>query len=191
MDEFKKIFNDKVKFSYIISFSLAAIFAILLLVKHDIGNFFKLGRAMQDARTNLNVLADSVEYKDYVRKFDLQFVEPRSADWLMEVLTGLSDKEDITVGLVKPLEIRTVPGYKIIRVSANGSASYDNLLRLLKELESYKKYIYVEDLSINAAGPEAGSMYTAPGGRINEPLPQAGAKIAKFTLTVASLNSEI
>jgi hypothetical protein len=107
---------------------------------------------------------------------------------------GLADKNEITLGSVKPLESHSVSGYRVIRVTAEGTADYPNMLSLLSGIEGYDKYICVETLNVSAdeepvdfPGSFAGRGLMPPQMKPEQPKERK----TKFTLTIASLAREI
>jgi hypothetical protein len=201
MIDLKKITEDKAQFSYAVAFLCIGIFSFFLLFKIDVGNFIKLENTISQTGQNLTILAGTTEYIIYQDQFNQRLAEQKGANWLIDVLSSLSEKEDIALGVIKPLPMQNISGYNILRVTTDGKASYESLQRLIKALEAYKSYIIVERLSASAAGAELlapgrdfinmphvtrqGSMAAAPY------TAQANAENTKFTLTIASISRTI
>ncbi len=201
MADIKKIFEDKVKFSYLLAGAALCFFAFFLLVKIDLGSISGFNRGTAETRNNLELLKKTVDFKDYINRFDSQFTESRGVNWLMETLTSFSKDEDITLGTIKPTEVHTVAGYRIIRITADGSAAYPSLLRLIQNLEKNKKHIIIEQLTITVReGPSTGMRptFTTPGimrtlqqGPQQGPGQESNIRMAKFTLNIASISAGI
>ena len=147
-----KIVNDKIKMTYIVSFSLLGIFAYFLLFKYDIGNFYRLNSVYQETNKNLQTLKRAAEYKSYTGQFNSRLAIEKGPNWLMEAIGAAATSEGVALELVRPIETRLVSGYKVIRVMAEGKATYADILHLLSRLEGYEKYLFVEEFSLLAEG---------------------------------------
>lgn len=192
-DSIKKILDDRERFSFAVFIFLLSAFAFFLLIKNDLGAFFRMDRVLKETHENLNTLANTADYKDYINQFDSQFVGTGNANWLMEILTELAGKKNVTLGSIKPLESYSVSGYRIIRVTAEGTASYPNIPVLLSGIESYNKYICIEALNISVGRESADFSDSFSGRGLMPPQmrpEQPGTRRTKFTLTIASLARE-
>lgn len=191
MFEMKTLLEDKIKFSYMVAATILGFFAFFLLIKHDIGGFSSLEQQIIDAHNNMKLLDSMAEYKQYIGQFNSQFSESKGANWLVELLTNFSKDENITLGTIKPLETRTVADYKIVRITADGTATYQNLLRLVKTLEGYKKYILIEQLSVSVH--EISPAFSSPGliapGAARTQQEMESTRIAKFALRIALIGT--
>jgi len=198
MNDIKKLLDDKVKFSYAVSFLFLGILAFVLLVKHDIGGSFKLDQRLTDTHNNLRRLEKTADYIDYLNQFDSKFTENKGSNKLMEILSTTAKEKGVTLGILKPLETKTVSGYKMTRVAAEGSGTYPDIVDLIKTLENYEKYIFVEHMAINAGENRQGNMgqsIAGPSRTIGSSSKHASGgeaaantSISKFTLNIALLN---
>lgn len=148
MFDIKKISNDKTSLAAFLSLLTLGMLAFLLLIKYDLGNFNRLNKTIRETKNNIDTLENLVEHKAYICRFNERFAEKRGPDWLMEVLAKLAKEESITFSTIKPIQPRSVAGYKIISVEGDGIVSYTNLFRLLRRIEDCSGYIFVERLSI-------------------------------------------
>ncbi|MFA5256252.1 MAG: GspMb/PilO family protein [Candidatus Omnitrophota bacterium] len=193
-DSIRKILDDRERFSFAVFIFLLLVFAFFLLVKYDLGTFFRMDRILKETHENLNTLANTVDYKNYINQFDSQFVGTGNTSGLMEILTDLVNEKNVTLESIKPLESYSVLGYRIIGVTAEGTASYPSILSLLFSIEDYSKYIRIESLTINAGrkstdfpDPFVGRGLMPPHMRPEQP----EARKTKFTLTIVSPAREI
>jgi len=147
-----KVANDKIKMTYIVSFSLLGIFAYFLLFKNDVGNFYRLNNVYRETNKNLQTLKRAAEYKSYTDEFNSRLAIAKGPNWLIEAIGTAATNEGVALELVRPIETRAVSGYKVIRVMAEGKATYVDILRLLSRLEGYEKCLFVEELSLSAEG---------------------------------------
>jgi hypothetical protein len=85
-NDIRKILDDREKFSFAILIFLLSVFAFFLLIKHDMGIFFRNDRGLKEARENLKTLANTADYKNYISQFDSRFLGTPNANWLMGIL---------------------------------------------------------------------------------------------------------
>lgn len=211
--EIKNILNDRINVAYIVSFSILAVFAYILLVKCDISNLYRLNTVFQETNLSLQTLKRMNDYKAYTSKFDSTFVSAKGTNWLIEIITELSKKEGVALELLKPAESRTIAGYKIIMVTAEGTAAYPNMVRFLNRLENFEKRLFIEEIGFSVEkGPAVPSGQSASFGAgpldaypsvdyVKLPSPEQNAPppanigvskegIAKFRIDIASFSGE-
>jgi len=185
------IFDDKGRIAYILSFIVLGAFAAFLLGKCDLGAFIALERTSVETRKNRAVLERTSEYEEYIKRFDSQFTKESGTNWLIEALTDLAEKEGLTLTTIRPLETRPVSGYREARISADGNGPYPNLLRLISLVESYKRYIYIERLTVAGEDldyiPGRSSIGRAPA-QAQQSTTRSGARVARFALAIASFS---
>jgi len=157
MVNLKDLLEDRVKFSEVMALVILCVFAFLLLAKNDLGRFRRLDTVMSDARENVRDLDKVKELKRYIEHFNSTFVERKSANWLMETLNQMAQKANLSFSSMKPLEGMSVAGYRLTRVSGNGTAAYTSILLLVKDIEEFGKYMFVEELSISTLSAAQGS----------------------------------
>jgi len=203
MFDTKKILDDKTTLAAFISFLVLGLLAFLLLIKFDLGNFNRLNRTIRETKNNIDTLENLVEYKAYIGRFNERFAEKRTSGWLMEVLAELGKSESITFSKIKPIQSRSAVGYKIISVEGAGIAPYIDIFRLLRDIESYGSYIFVERLNITPAvsyqrGPNrnmpdmsAPSNMPAGGKLMNKEADASLLEMTNVNITISSIGTEI
>jgi len=151
----KNILSDRVKLSHVIAFSILAVFAYILLVKIDGGNFARIDSALRKVNENLVILRYASGYKAYLSEFDSNYVTDKDANWLIDILTNLAADADVRINSLKPVSGAAISDYRIRSVSAEGEASYNNLLRFIRKIENYEMRLFIERLTM-AKEPGAG-----------------------------------
>lgn len=160
----KNILNDRIKLSYMIAVSVLAVFAYILLIKIDGGNFARLGSAIREVNDNLIILQDISGYKAYLSEFDSNFVTDKDANWLIDILTKFAADTDVRIDSLKPVSGAAISDYRVRSINAEGEASYPNLLRFIRKIENYKLGLFVERLSMTKGSVEGyGRQDTGPG----------------------------
>jgi len=145
----KTIFKDKLKAAYIISFTVLLILGYLLIVRIDLGGFYKLTDTLGESRGNLTILQTIAKYKTYINDFNKKLaLKGIGADWLVGTITDSAKKKFITLDLVRPVDTGSVSGYEKISVMVQGRASYHNINEFVSELENNKKFLVVEDFKL-------------------------------------------
>ena len=147
----KKILENKVKVTYIVSFLILGILAFILLFKIDMGKFHNTKRALKEVTENLDTLKIIVEDRTYISEFDSKFtVSRKNTNWLIETVSDIANAKSVPLRLVRPLESTAFSGYKTISVLMEGNAPYHNIAEFISSLENNDKYIVIENFELGA-----------------------------------------
>ena len=179
---FKAILEDRTKKAYLIAFGALAVIFYILIVRCDLGGLKQLNTSSTDTVKIEQVLKKINIYQDYIAKFNSTFVIDQGPSTLIWFVGEAAESESVVLDRVRPLESKTVPGYRMIRVSAEGVSSYAGILRLLNRIENGDKRLFVEELEMSSEGYSQASDRSKGAGQ--------GGIPSKFRFVVATLCRE-
>lgn len=145
----KNITKDRGKMAYIIALGFLGVFSYILIIKGDVGDLHRLMTAYNATSGNLRTLAQATEYSGFINAFDSVYITAKDANWLMEELTKLASDTRVKLSSLRPAQAGGIPDYRIIRVAAEGEASYRDLLNFIRKLENHENRLFVEELSLS------------------------------------------
>ncbi|MBL7157738.1 MAG: hypothetical protein ISS92_06255 [Candidatus Omnitrophica bacterium] len=164
----KNILKDKIKMAYLISFLALGIGAYFLLLKHDLGIFYKSQKTVYNSNKNLEALKKIERYTKYTDKFNSNFAVEKNAYKLIEIITKSAKNRSVILDEVKPIESGAIAGYLKISIAIKGKASYNNVARFISDLEASDKLLITEELSMRiddvSMYPEMEGLMPGPGG---------------------------
>ncbi|NQU95125.1 MAG: hypothetical protein HQ549_02685 [Candidatus Omnitrophica bacterium] len=146
----KNILKDKIKMAYLISFLTLGIVAYFLLMRHDLGTFYKSQKTIYNSNKNLKALKKIEKYTKYSNKFNSEFAVEKNAYKLIEIITKSAKNRSVVLDEVKPIESGAVEGHLKISIAIEGMASYNNVAHFISDLEASDKLLITEELSMRA-----------------------------------------
>ena len=143
-----KLFDNKLKRAYAVSFAFLGVFAYLLLVRNDLGKLSELQGSFNEVRGNLHILKTIAEDKTYVNEFDAKAAVNKDINALIEIITAIAKEKSIAIILVKPIGTNIVSGYKKISVLVEGKAPYYNVADFVSGVENSGQYLFIEEFEL-------------------------------------------
>lgn len=157
MIDINSVLGDRKKTWSIAALLILCALAFILLFKYDYGNYRKIKLAASENKYNKATLDSLGKYEKYLKEFNTYLAPGNDIDRFMGILTVMSRNNGVVLSAVKPSETERSSGYDIVKVSIEGTSSYETLLRFIETIEDSKEYMFIDSISVKSIETGAGA----------------------------------